>query len=226
MSYFSFNSNHNAGYYGLPDDEDDDVMEALCEPMRLKYTWVLWEQVVQDQGRYNDAMRKVTNFSTAQEFWAIWNGIPQPSELIESRRMVREQANGTNVAIDALMIFRDGISPEWEDPQNTAGGHFQVQLKPNIGGGQIDEFWNNIVLGMIGGTIQPAELITGIRLVDKLAGKSVNGIRIELWFTKYGSEGVLQTLRKNFEKIAATRLDGSLSPFPKSDIKPHNSLRH
>lgn len=32
------------------------------------------------------------------------------------------------------------------------------QLKPQIGGGQIDEYWNNLVLGMVGGTIQPAEV--------------------------------------------------------------------
>jgi len=221
---------HGKGDFNLPEDDDDDVMEALCEPMKLKFKWVLWEQVVQDQGKagnYNDAMRKVTHFSTVQEFWAIWNGIPQPSELIESKRLVREQPNGLYVAIDALMIFRDGISPEWEDPQNNSGGHFQVQLKPNIGGGQIDEFWNNIVMGMIGGTIQPSELITGIRLVDKLSGnKSANAIRIELWFTKYPSENVLTTLRKNFERIAATRLDGGLAMFPKPDVKPHNVYKH
>merc|ERR1712226_1809750 len=29
--------------------------------------------------------------------------------------------------------------PEWEDKMNATGGHFQFQLKPNVGGGQIDE---------------------------------------------------------------------------------------
>lgn len=27
--------------------------------------------------------------------------------------------------------------------------HSQVQLKPSTGGAQIDEYWNNIVLGMV-----------------------------------------------------------------------------
>ena len=65
----------------------------------------------------------------------------------------------------------------------------QVQLKPNVGGAQIDEYWNNIVLGMalaldeldragfwalgqtgvvvsnheVGGTIDPYDMITGAR---------------------------------------------------------------
>ena len=35
---------------------------------------------------------------------------------------------------------------------------------------QVDEYWNNLVLGMIGATIEPANMITGLRLVDKLSG--------------------------------------------------------
>merc|ERR1719337_533800 len=80
--------------------------------------------------------------------------MPQPSELLEQKRMVREQHDGLHV-IDAIMIFRDGIRPEWEDPANSSGGHFQFQLKPAIGGGSIDEYWNNLVLGLIGCTIEP-----------------------------------------------------------------------
>lgn len=34
------------------------------------------------------------------------------------------------------MIFRDNVRPEWEDKLNATGGHFQFQLKPNVGGGQ------------------------------------------------------------------------------------------
>ena len=31
------------------------------------------------------------------------------------------------LSIDAIMIFREGISPEWEDQANANGGHFQIQ---------------------------------------------------------------------------------------------------
>ena len=69
---------------------------------------------------------------------------------------------------------------------NANGGHFQFQLKPSVGGGQIDEHWNNLVLGMIGATIEPANMITGVRLVDKLSGpRAANVIRLEVWFSNY-----------------------------------------
>eukprot|EP00747_Dinoflagellata_sp_TGD_P220572 gnl/TRDRNA2_/TRDRNA2_92532_c1_seq1.p1 gnl/TRDRNA2_/TRDRNA2_92532_c1~~gnl/TRDRNA2_/TRDRNA2_92532_c1_seq1.p1 ORF type:complete len:230 (+),score=53.96 gnl/TRDRNA2_/TRDRNA2_92532_c1_seq1:89-778(+) len=206
-------------------DETPEAEEALREPMPLQYTWVLWEQVVADGKTitYADATRKVTSFKTAQEFWSVWNGIPQPSELLEQKRIMREQSNGQQVPIDAIMIFREGISPEWEHPANAQGGHFQIQLKPNVGGGQIDEYFNNIVLGMIGGTIEPADMITGIRLVDKLSSKGANAIRIELWFTKY-SDSSVSVLKKNMERCLATRLDGSQGTVPKPEMKTHGSL--
>jgi len=46
MSFLSFSKVHGKGDFNLPEDDDDDVMEALCEPMKLKFKWVLWEQVV------------------------------------------------------------------------------------------------------------------------------------------------------------------------------------
>lgn len=44
-----------------------------------------------------------------------------------NRSQVREQPDGLHV-IDAIMIFRDGVRPEWEDPLNASGGHFQFQV--------------------------------------------------------------------------------------------------
>merc|ERR1712185_887417 len=104
---------------------------------------------------------------------------------------------------------------------NAQGGHFQFQLKPNVGGGQVDEYWNNLVLGMIGATIEPANMITGVRLVDKLSGpRAANVIRIEVWYSQ-PEEGMsmVNLLRRNVEKCIATKLDGSLGVAVKCDTK-------
>jgi len=227
--FLSFNEAISGrGSFGLDEDTDDSVIEALQEPMKLKDNWVLWEQVGQEGGKAGGyAPNRVAPFNTVQDFWGIWNGIPQPSELLESKRIMREQRNGTPVAIDAIMIFKEGIKPEWEDEKNACGGHFQIQLRPNVGGGQIDEYWNNLVLAMIGGVLEPSELITGIRLVDKLSGPKVaNAIRIELWFTKYQDTPAVNLLRKNFENCMSLKVDGSRSSAAacKPDTKPHSSL--
>jgi len=75
---------------------------------------------------------------------------------------------------------------------------------------------------MIGATIEPANMITGLRLVDKLSGpRAANVIRLEVWFSNYDDTNAVQTLKKNIEKCMATRLDGSVGSAPKCETKSH-----
>lgn len=45
-----------------------------------------------------------------------------------ANRMVLNVADGFHV-VDALMLFRENVAPQWEDPMNADGGHFQFQFK-------------------------------------------------------------------------------------------------
>eukprot|EP01067_Filipodium_phascolosomae_P006944 Filipodium_phascolosomae@DN5344_c0_g1_i1.p1 len=170
--------------------------------------------------------------------------MPQPSELLEQKRMVREASaspgvdgcDGPNSGggmgggasglsyIDGIMVFKDCIKPKWEDPANADGGHFQLILKPSVGGHKVDEYWNNLILGMIGGTIEPYNLITGARLVDKLASTVRNApqIRIEVWFKDYDSSD-RHILKRSLETALRTRLDGTEDKYDelKLEEKPH-----
>lgn len=226
QAFLSFNPNTAAALeYTTGDDVEAD--EVLSKALPLKFTWVIWEQIMQASdgkaAQYSDATHKVAPFATVQDFWKLWNHMPQPSELLEQKRMVREQQDGLHV-IDAIMIFKDNVKPEWEHELNAKGGHFQYQLRPQTGGGQIDEYWNNLVLGTIGGSIEPADMITGLRLVDKLSGpRQANGIRIEVWFTNYDDNNSVNKLRENVAKCMATRLDGVVGTPPKCEIKSHQT---
>jgi len=202
-------------------EEDADTQVALLQPMPLQDTWVLWE--MRAGASYVDSMKEVVSFKTAQEFWSIWNGVPQPSILLDSKRIIR--AEGSQVTqIDAIMLFKQGIRPEWEDPLNAKGGHLQVQLKPPLGGAQIDEYWNNVVLGMIGATIAPSDMITGIRLVDKL---KAGMLRIELWFTRYSDTDAVNALKKSIEQCMCQKLDGTQGLPVKFEVKSHdNTVKH
>lgn len=227
--FLSFNPNNETALKFAAEDIDEKD-ELLKKDLPLRFTWVIWEQIMQSSdgkaAQYSDATHKVAPFSIVQDFWKLWNHMPQPSELLEQKRMVREQPDGLHV-IDAIMIFRENIRPEWEDKMNANGGHFQFQLKPSVGGGQIDEYWNNLVLGMVGATIEPSHMITGVRLVDKLSGpRQANGIRLEVWFTNYEDTSAVTLLRKNIEKCMATRLDSSIGQIPKCDIKSHIKQSH
>jgi len=219
MSYLSFNDTLTDN---VKVENDGDATEA----MPLAYKWKLWEQVA--DSKYSDSLHEVAEFSSAQEFWSIFNKVPQPSVLLDgTRRMVREQKDGSSATIDSVCFFRDGIRPEWEDDVNKKGGHFQFQLKTTAytsTPGQLDEYWNNLALGMIGATIAPAQMITGIRLVDKVAGPRASGVvRIEVWFSNYSDTQAVAELLKNVEACMTKRFDGSPSgQAPKSETKPHS----
>jgi len=223
MAYLSFNESLSSNLKFTSDNPEENE-EMLKKDLPLRHRWSMWEQIMasnEKNSAYSDATHKVTEFQTVQDFWKLWNHLPQPSELLEQKRMVREQPDGLHV-IDAIMVFREDIRPEWEDKMNATGGHFQFQLKPNIGGGQVDEYWNNLMLGVVGATIEPANMITGVRLVDKLSGpRAANVIRLEVWFSNFEDTSAVQTLRKNVEKCMATRLDGSVGSAPKCDTKSH-----
>jgi translation initiation factor 4E len=224
--FLSFNTKISPGMaqYQAPTPEELEEMKA--KDPALRYTWTIWEQIMQTEAKnvnYSDNTHQVASFSTVKEFWKYWNHLPQPSELLEGKKFVRETSGNRNV-VDALMLFREGVRPEWEDSTNASGGHFQFQLRPNlVSGGAIDELWNNIVLGMIGGTIEPADMVCGVRLVDKLGARQAS-VRIELWFSNFEDTEKVDLLQKNLEKCMATKLDGSVSSernWGKTDKKGH-----
>merc|ERR1712066_803354 len=98
------------------------------------------------------------------------------------------------------MVFREGILPHWEHSANSNGGHFQVNLKPEIGGTTADTLWRNVVFSTVSGLIEPADMVCGVRLVD-IMHKAKPSVRIEFWFSDMdeGNTGRLFDLKRSFE---------------------------
>lgn len=223
--FLSFNTKISPGLSSYQAPSPAELEEMKSKDPALRFTWTIWEQIMQTNDRsnqYSDATHRVASFGTVKGFWKYWNHLPQPSELLDGKKFVRETAESKSV-VDALMVFRDGVKPEWEDAVNATGGHFLFQLKASLGGGVIDEFWNNIVLGMIGGTVEPAEMITGARLVDKLGQTRAASVRIEVWFSNFEDTEKVDLLQRNLEKCMTTRLDGThcAANWGKTDRKSH-----
>ncbi len=199
--------------------------------LAFKSAWVLWEKPVQthsnDHDHYSSAMRVLSRISNVEEFWKYWLCVPQPSELLEGKHFVREQPaphEGELTQIDTLMLFREGIRPEWEDAANATGGHYQFMFKPaSINAAQLDEYWNNIAIGIVGGAIHPHEMITGIRLLDKSTVGRNSCVRIEVWFRDFENTVGMNELKQSLEEVMSRHIDGSHGHPPKSELKAHTS---
>lgn len=214
-------------------------LEANSEPLADKHPlrdkWRVWEQVIplnattDRHDKYSNATKCIAAFDTAEEFWKLWNSLPQPSKLLQGKRMFRESSDDERQQVDAIMIFKDGIKPEWEEPCNANGGHFEYKLR-NSKPAQLDEYWNNLVLSLIGATLKPSEIITGVRLVDKLHvnhtrnQQSIQGnVRLEIWFSDMNHPDV-QVLHQSIDQALAAKLDGttsSVKPPTAGEAKSH-----
>lgn len=66
-----------------------------------------------------------------EHFWHIYNHLVRPSDM--------------KTTTD-FHLFKDGIKPTWEDPQNQAGGKWMVRLKKGLA----SMVWEEVVLAVIG----------------------------------------------------------------------------
>jgi hypothetical protein len=82
--------------------------------------------------------------------------------------------------LESLSIFKTGIEPSWEDAANIRGGEWW--MRKAVTPGVLDQWWTNIVLGLVGCTIEGSDDIAGARVVDKSkAGDGRTFVKIELW---------------------------------------------
>lgn len=68
-----------------------------------------------------------------ERFWTIYDHLKRPHEYKEVKAV-------------EYHLFKDGINPFWEDPQNKNGGKWMLRLKKGIA----SRYWEDILLAIIG----------------------------------------------------------------------------
>merc|ERR1711865_732378 len=110
-AYLSFNDSFNSNLKFTTDNSEENE-EMLKKDLPLRYMWSIWEQIMasnEKAAQYSDATHKVSQFQTVQEFWKLWNHMPQPSELLEQKRMVREQPDGLMSLMQSWFSARKSV---------------------------------------------------------------------------------------------------------------------
>ncbi|KDR80584.1 hypothetical protein GALMADRAFT_60856 [Galerina marginata CBS 339.88] len=100
------------------------------------FSWVFWFRQQRAPGNkiisYEEGIKKIAAFSSAESFWSLWTHLTPPSSLQPTTD---------------YLLFHTGIRrPVWEDPLNLSGGKWIIRLKKGIA----DRFWEDLVLAIIG----------------------------------------------------------------------------
>ena len=94
----------------------------------------------------------------------------------------------TGRILDGYSLFKKGIRPEWEDEANAAGSEYKT-TRPINNAFDADQHWENMVLALIGETLDENDEICGCRVTDKTK-KEKKHFRLELWLrSKDASSG-------------------------------------
>ena len=141
------------------------------------------------QMRRNDYdLREVYSFETIEDFWHMYNNLYSVSEIISNTD---------------YLLFKKGIRPEWEDPENKHGGKWVVTMPIED---DLEEdcetAWCQLILHLISGQFPKAQrnVINGIvfSIRDRF-------LRISVWCSVSKEVDLLQNIGYKLREI--TQLD-------------------
>lgn len=153
---------------------------------RLKATWTMWYDTPDptkkpDPNNWHANMKQIKTFDTVEDFWRLFNNMNTPSEL-------KLQSN--------YHLFKEGIMPAWEDPQNAKGGKWVLQLNTTAAEKKLlDELWLFTILEMIGEGFDDCAEICGIVVSLR---KSRN--RIAIWTRTANNAEAMKRLGTQFKE--------------------------
>ena len=75
-------------------------------------------------------LKRINAFDSVEDFWCLFNNMCAPKKL----------SVGSN-----YHIFKHGIKPMWEDPENKAGGKWVLTVPKQRNRSIVDSWWMNIV---------------------------------------------------------------------------------
>ncbi|VVC38220.1 Hypothetical protein CINCED_3A011156 [Cinara cedri] len=133
----------------------------------LENKWTLW--FYENKSKvWEENIHEVASFDTVEDFWCLFNHIKPPSQL--------------SLHCD-YNYFKNGIKPMWEDDKNSTGGRWLLQLPPAKNSPQVDDYWKNLIMSIIGEVYEHSCEINGA--IVNIRSK---GTKIAIWTNNASKE--------------------------------------
>ena len=184
--------------------QEERFAEALCEEFKFDRQWTLWEHYDNTNiDDYLNSMMKVCWFNDLMSFSISWNSIPHKDLKnlfynAENQKVKYMMINNKETRINGLSLFLNEVHPSYEDEVNKQGGEFRMDFKSQLV--FLQSLWEKLVFNVVTGEFNNADMISGVRLLDKSAAGRENFFRIEIW-TKFSDsqQHILQEMQKHLE---------------------------
>jgi translation initiation factor 4E len=153
--------------------QDEPSEEQLT---KLNYEFCFWylyfkEQRMKQTDNYEDNIKKIGVFSSAEEFWGYYQHIRRPEYLPKCCE---------------FFLFKSNIRPMWEDPANMGGGRFVIHIKRIFA----NKAWEDIIIAFIISTADHDHLngiVMNVRSYEVLLSVWVKPLETEPVKDKYRS---------------------------------------
>ena len=89
-----------------------------------------------DAQGYQNAVQKIGSFDSVEGFFGIYDHLVKPHSLTSESH------------VTDYHLFREGISPTWEDPKNRNGGKWIVRLRKVEGLASL--YWEDLIMALVG----------------------------------------------------------------------------
>lgn len=184
----------NTGHPPDAEQQTADIEEGvanlgIAEPSNflvkhpLQNSWTIWYD---NPGKrtsvasWGDHLRRITSFDTVEDFWRVFNNLKAASTLQQ----------GSN-----YHLFKEHIEPKWEDPINSKGGKWTVNVPPKNRTTALDQMWLWTILACIGETINSPDDVCGIVVSIRKAGD-----RVQIWTRDANNEAACRDIGRSLKE--------------------------
>jgi len=191
-----------------PEQNLDKMEKPVGKKHPLNSEWTLWYFLKDNKTRWEDSQKEVASFGTIEDFWGLFNNITRGSAI--------------NPGCD-YSLFRKGINPMWEDPQNKNGGKWTYNSPVRNRRGDLDDMFIDLMLMLIGEA--------GGEVSDDCNGMVLSirprGDRLALWTRTTAEDGKIRAagnMMKEYLRLPSNQLDFTRHADCSDNKRPKNYM--
>lgn len=163
-----------------------EVQAADRPKHELHHAWWVWvhqRSGARDGQAWGEGQQKLHKFDTVEDFWCMFNHSYPPSRL--------ENAD--------YSLFKDGMTPAWEDPNFKNGGRWVVKLE-KVKAQSLDDLWLSLCMALIGEAFADygPEMVCGaiVSVRNRVS-------KISLWLSKGGNKEQVMAIGRAYRDVLA-----------------------